>query len=293
MKIFDTKHILKTLPHRYPFLLVDSVTNFVANQSCTGTKYVSMNEEFFTGHFPGRPIMPGVLQVEALAQTAIFLAMHSQGYTHEDHDIALASIDSCKFHKPVHPGSQLNLHVDIKKKVGHIYAFSGIVKVDGEVVSECEFKGAFWPSKEHTLAIIKPDAVRNRHVGEILQLLELNGLEVATHKVGGIHVPLKKWIHMTKEQAAEFYAIHSERPFFGDLCKFISSGESLVIVLKGKNAVEHYRHLMGATNPKDAAEGTIRNMYAVSIDENSVHGSDSKENAKKEINFFFPSFVVE
>jgi len=287
---FNTLDILSTLPHRYPFLLIDRVTDFVPNVSCIGIKQVTMNEPFFSGHFPGRPIMPGVLQVEAMAQTGIFLGMKSKNITHLDAEVAFASIDSCKFLKPVLPGSEIHFNVSIKKKINQIYVFSCTATVKGETVSESEFKGVVTPINEYTLSIIKPDAVRNHNEDDIIQLLKVNGLEIATESKNGINVPLKRRIKLTKKDAEAFYAIHSHRPFFNDLCEFMSSGECVVMILKGKNAVEHYRNLMGATNPKDAAEGTIRKLYATSIDENAVHGSDSHENAKTEINFFFPGF---
>jgi len=288
---FNTVDILSTLPHRYPFLLIDRVTDFIPNTSCTGVKQVTMNEPFFVGHFPGRPVMPGVLQVEAMAQTGIFLGMKSASITHSDAHVAFGSIDSCKFLKPVFPGSEIHFNVNIKKKVNHIYVFSCTSTVKGEVMSECELKGVFTPAHEYTLSMIKPDAVRNHNEDDIIQLLKANGLEIAIQDHNGIHVPMKKRLKLTKDDAKSFYAVHAHRPFFNDLCEFMSSGECVVMVLKGKNAVEHYRNLMGATNPKDAAEGTIRKMYATSIDENAVHGSDSQENAKTEINFFFPGFI--
>ncbi len=130
---------------------------------------------------------------------------------------------------------------------------------------------------EQTLSIIKPDAVAKGVIGKILDRFESNGLRVAA---------LKK-LQLTKEQAGEFYAIHKERPFFNDLVEFMTSGPVVVSVLEGENAVLKNRELMGATNPKEAEPGTIRADFADSIDANAVHGSDSLENAKNEIAFFF------
>ncbi len=132
-------------------------------------------------------------------------------------------------------------------------------------------------SKERTLSLIKPDAVERNLIGKIIQVFEDNGLVVEK---------LKK-IHVDLNFAKKFYDVHKERPFFKDLCAYISSGPLVAMVLLGDNAVQKNRDLMGATNPKDAKPGTIRKLYAISIDKNSVHGSDSLENAKKEIDLFF------
>lgn len=130
---------------------------------------------------------------------------------------------------------------------------------------------------EQTLSIIKPDAVKKNVIGEILSRFEKNNL----------HVVAARLVYLTKEQAEEFYAIHKERPFFGELVEFMTSGPVFVSVLEGENAVLKNREIMGATNPKEAAEGTIRRDFAESIDANAVHGSDSRENAVNEILFFF------
>jgi len=130
---------------------------------------------------------------------------------------------------------------------------------------------------EQTLSIIKPDAVAKGVIGKILERFESNGLRVAATKK----------IQLTPEQAGEFYAVHKERPFYGELVKFMTSGPVIVTVLEGENAVAKNRELMGATNPKEAKAGTIRADFADSIDANAVHGSDSLENAKDEIAFFF------
>ncbi len=130
---------------------------------------------------------------------------------------------------------------------------------------------------EQTLSIIKPDAVAKGVIGKILDRFESNGLRIAA---------LKK-LQLTKEQAGEFYAVHKERPFFNELVEFMTSGPVVVSVLEGENAVAKNRELMGATDPKEAKPGTIRADFAESIDANAVHGSDSLENAKKEIEFFF------
>ena len=130
---------------------------------------------------------------------------------------------------------------------------------------------------EQTLSIIKPDAVKKGVIGKILDRFESNGLRIAA---------IKK-LQLTKEQAGEFYAVHKDRPFFGELVEFMTSGPVVVSVLEGENAVAKNRELMGATNPKEAAPGTIRADFAESIDANAVHGSDSLENAKNEIAFFF------
>ena len=130
---------------------------------------------------------------------------------------------------------------------------------------------------EQTLSIIKPDAVERNLVEDIKNIFIKNNLEIVTNKK----------IHISKEEAAEFYKVHQSKPFYDDLCTYLSSGPIFVIVLKGEGAVALNRKLMGATNPKDAEPNTIRKLYGISIDKNSVHGSDSVENAKIEIKFFF------
>lgn len=128
-----------------------------------------------------------------------------------------------------------------------------------------------------TFSIIKPDATKRNLTGAVTMMLEEAGLRVVA----------SKRIRMTREQAEGFYAVHSERPFFGELCDFMMSEPVVVQVLEGEDAVKRNRDVMGATNPADAAEGTIRKAYALSIGENTVHGSDSEENAAIEIAFFF------
>ncbi len=130
---------------------------------------------------------------------------------------------------------------------------------------------------EQTLSIIKPDAVKENVIGKIIDRFESNGLRIAA---------MKK-VQLGRCDAKEFYAVHKERPFYNDLVDFMVSGPVVVMVLEGLNAVAKNRELMGATNPKEAAAGTIRADFADSIDANAVHGSDSLENAKKEIAFFF------
>ena len=130
---------------------------------------------------------------------------------------------------------------------------------------------------EQTLSIIKPDAVERNLIEDIKNIFIKNQLKIKDSKK----------IHITKDEAAEFYKVHQSKPFYNDLCSYLSSGPIFVMILEGENAVLANRKLMGATNPKDAEENTIRKLYGLSIDKNSVHGSDSVENAIKEINFFF------
>ena len=132
-------------------------------------------------------------------------------------------------------------------------------------------------SIEQTLSIIKPDATSRNITGQVNSIIEKSGLKI----IG------QKRIKLTKETAGKFYEVHKERPFFQDLVSFMVSGPVIVQVLQGENAVVLYRKVMGATNPQEAEEGTIRKEFALSIEANSVHGSDSIENAKKEISFFF------
>ena len=133
--------------------------------------------------------------------------------------------------------------------------------------------------QERTLSIIKPDAVAKNHIGGIIQMLEKAGLQIVAAKM----------MHMTKEQAEGFYAVHKARPFFGELVDFMTSGPCLVMALEGQNAVSVNREVMGATDPKKADKGTIRATFATGIEANAVHGSDSLENANTEIQYFFKS----
>ena len=130
---------------------------------------------------------------------------------------------------------------------------------------------------QQTLSIIKPDAIERNLSGEIKSIFDKNNLKVKESKK----------IHITKDEAAEFYKVHQSKPFYNDLCTYLSSGPIEVMILEGENAVSENRRLMGATDPKNAEENTIRKLYGISIDKNSVHGSDSMENAAKEIDFFF------
>jgi len=130
---------------------------------------------------------------------------------------------------------------------------------------------------EKTLSIIKPDAVERNLENKIKNFFEKNNLKILKSKK----------VKITKEEASEFYKVHQTKPFYNDLCSYLSSGPIVVMILEGENAVTRNRKLMGATNPLKAEEGTLRKMYGISIDKNSVHGSDSVENGKIEIDFFF------
>tara|TARA_B110000305_G_C19050183_1_gene452303 strand:- start:173 stop:577 length:405 start_codon:yes stop_codon:yes gene_type:complete len=130
---------------------------------------------------------------------------------------------------------------------------------------------------EQTLSIIKPDAVERNLTEDIKNIFEKNNLKVLNSKK----------IHISKEEAAEFYKVHQSKPFYNDLCTYLASGPIFVMILEGEDSVALNRKLMGTTNPKDAEPDTIRKLYGISIDKNSVHGSDSAANAKIEINFFF------
>jgi nucleoside-diphosphate kinase len=132
-------------------------------------------------------------------------------------------------------------------------------------------------NKEQTLSIIKPDAVERNLDSEIKQMFTNKGFKIIKEKK----------IHIEKSEAEKFYKVHETKPFYNDLCSYLSSGPIVVMILEKENAVLENRELMGATNPKDSKEGTIRKKFGISIDKNSVHGSDSQENAKIEIDFFF------
>ena len=132
---------------------------------------------------------------------------------------------------------------------------------------------------EQTLSIIKPDAVERNLDGQIKEMFLNNGFTIVQEKK----------IQIEKQEAEKFYKVHETKPFYNDLCAYLSSGPIVVMILEKENAIVANRELMGSTNPKDAAEGTIRKKFGISIDKNSVHGSDSAENAKIEIDFFFKS----
>ena len=131
--------------------------------------------------------------------------------------------------------------------------------------------------KNLTFAIIKPDAIKNKHTGKIYDHILSTGFEILGSKL----------VKMTKSQAEGFYEIHRDKPFFEELTTFMSSDKCMVLALKKENAVQEWRDTIGATNPEESEDGTIRKIYATSLGENAVHGSDSDENAKKEIAFFF------
>ena len=131
--------------------------------------------------------------------------------------------------------------------------------------------------QEQTLSIVKPDAVERNLVNSIKSEFEKNNLKIIKSKK----------VKITKKEAEDFYKVHQTKPFYNDLCNYLSSGPIFVMILEGENAISKNREIMGATDPMKANEGTLRKMYGISIDKNSVHGSDSKENAKKEIDFFF------
>jgi len=135
---------------------------------------------------------------------------------------------------------------------------------------------------ETTLSIVKPDGVENNVIGEVIKRYECSNLEVIALKM----------IHMSKKQAEGFYIVHKDRPFYSSLTDFMSSGPCVVMILKGEHAISRARGIMGATNPDEAEEGTIRKDFATNIEQNTVHGSDSQESANFEINYFFNSLEI-
>ncbi len=135
---------------------------------------------------------------------------------------------------------------------------------------------------ERTLAIIKPDAVERNIIGEILKEVESSGLKIVAMKM----------IHLSKRQAEGFYYVHREKPFFDSLTDYMSSGPIVVMVLEGEGAIERWRKLMGATNPENAEEGTIRKRFGLNVEKNSVHGSDSPDSARYEISYFFSDLEI-
>jgi nucleoside-diphosphate kinase len=135
---------------------------------------------------------------------------------------------------------------------------------------------------ERTLSILKPDTVEKNNIGNVLAVIEKAGLKVVAAKL----------VHLSKPQAEGFYAEHKGRGFFGELVQFMTRGPVLLAVLEGENAVANYRKVMGATNPANADEGTIRKLYAKDVGENAVHGSDAPESAKREIAYYFPGYEI-
>ena len=135
---------------------------------------------------------------------------------------------------------------------------------------------------ERTLSILKPDTVEKNKIGEVIALIEKAGLRVIAAKL----------LRLSRPQAEGFYAVHKERPFFGELVEFMIRGPVMVMVLEGENAIASYRKVMGATNPANAEAGTIRKLYAQDVGENAVHGSDAADTAKQEISYFFPGYEV-
>ncbi|MDB4977153.1 MAG: Nucleoside diphosphate kinase [Myxococcaceae bacterium] len=135
---------------------------------------------------------------------------------------------------------------------------------------------------ERTLSILKPDTVENNTIGGVITLIEKAGLKIIAAKL----------VHLSKPQAEGFYAVHKERGFFGELVQFMTRNPVLIMVLEGENAIATYRKVMGATNPANAEEGTIRKLFAKDVGENAVHGSDAVETAKQEISYFFPGYEV-
>src|ERR1044072_747368 len=135
----DAKGVMKMIPHRYPFLMIDRVENAIADKGCVGIKNVSMNEAIFQGHFPTDPVFPGVLIVEAMAQTAAVLVVHTLGAAFEGKLVYFMSVDDCRFRKPVVPGDELRLHVTKDRSRGMIWKFNGVATVNGQKVAEATF----------------------------------------------------------------------------------------------------------------------------------------------------------
>jgi 3-hydroxyacyl-[acyl-carrier-protein] dehydratase len=138
-KIIDIQRILAMIPHRYPFVMVDRIVDVIHGESAMGIKNVSMNEPYFLGHFPGHPVMPGVLIVESMAQTAAVLVVDTMGPEAEGKLVYFMSVDECRFRKPVVPGDQLHVHVSRERRRGNVWKFRGEAKVDGQTVAEAVF----------------------------------------------------------------------------------------------------------------------------------------------------------
>ena len=135
----DIERVMAMIPHRYPFLMIDRVVEVVANEGCVGIKNVSINEPFFQGHFPSKPVMPGVLIIEAMAQTSAVLVVHTLGEASEGKLVYFMSVDGARFRKPVVPGDQLRVHVRKERSRGNVWKFSAEAKVDGQLVAEATY----------------------------------------------------------------------------------------------------------------------------------------------------------
>ena len=135
----DIERLMAMIPHRYPFLMIDRVVDVVTNEGCTGIKNVSINEPFFQGHFPGKPVMPGVLIIEAMAQTSAVLVVHTLGAASEGKLVYFMSVDGARFRRPVVPGDQLRVHVRKERSRGNVWKFSAEAKVDGHLVAEATY----------------------------------------------------------------------------------------------------------------------------------------------------------
>ncbi|RAU22572.1 3-hydroxyacyl-[acyl-carrier-protein] dehydratase FabZ [Paramagnetospirillum kuznetsovii] len=138
-KVIDINRIIQMIPHRYPFLMVDRVVDVVANESAVGIKNVTINEPFFQGHFPSRPVFPGVLIIESMAQTAAVLVVETLGQSAEGKLVYFMSVENCRFRKPVGPGDQLHIHVHKERSRGNVWKFRGEAKVDGVLVAEATY----------------------------------------------------------------------------------------------------------------------------------------------------------
>ena len=139
IEVFDIAGIMRAIPHRYPFLMIDRVVELVKNQSAIGVKNVSVNENFFQGHFPGHPVMPGVLIIEAMAQTAAVLVVETLGPDAQGRVVYFMSVDGAKFRRPVQPGDQLRIHVVKQQQRGNVWKFHAIARVDGTAVAEATY----------------------------------------------------------------------------------------------------------------------------------------------------------
>ncbi len=137
--VMDINRVMEMIPHRYPFLMIDRVVDMIANASATGIKNVTINEPYFQGHFPSQPVMPGVLVIEAMAQTAAVLVVHTLGSKAEGKLVYFMSVDSARFRKPVVPGDRLHVYVTKERSRGNVWRFSGVAKVDGTVVAEATY----------------------------------------------------------------------------------------------------------------------------------------------------------
>jgi nucleoside-diphosphate kinase len=263
---------------------IEEIQDFKPFKSCIGLIRLSGDEINYHGEYI----------VELSIKVLKFLVFNSINASNKNYDFSMLSISKAKL-------IRMN---NLESGTMYECKFKVVITSMEDDMINVEFSGyigrqKFYEAKmlfelstedEYTLCIIKPDAVSDGKDQEILQMLQANDLNIAQANINGINSPLIKKCVISNEDAKKLYYTHAEKPFYQQLVSFITSGEAVIVVLHGQNAIARYRKIMGATNPASAEFGTIRHKYAKSIDYNAVHGSDSQKNAETEIKIFFPEY---